>query len=303
MHFFHVHHITAVVDLEAGGAQGAGALVFADAHKGVLGVGVAVADTAHGKAAEVVGVVEVSHEHVEGLFHIVAGSGDILEDGVEEGSHVLALVVDAVHGHGVAADGVEHGEFELVFVGIEVDEQVIDFVEHFVGAGVLTVDLVQHHDDGKVQAKGLAEHEAGLGEGAFGSVHEQDNAVHHGEGAFHFTAEVGVAGGVEDVDAHILPLHGAVLGRDGDAAFTFQLHAVHDAVVHFLVGAEHAALLEKGVDEGGLTVVNVGNDSDIADRLVAGDGTHSLFLLGGCDDKARGPAYRARRVKILANIE
>ena len=195
-------------------------------------------------------------------------------------SHVLALIVDVVHGHGVAADGVEHGEFELALVGVEVDEQVIDFVEHFVGAGVLAVDLVQHHDDGQFKAEGLAQHEAGLGKRAFGSVHEQDNAVHHGEGAFHFTAEVGVAGGVEDVDAHILPLHGAVLGGDGDAAFTFQLHAVHDAVVHFLVGAEHAALLEEGVDQGGLAVVDVGDDGDIAKRLVAGDGTHILLLLG-----------------------
>ena len=46
--------------------------------------------------------------------------------------------------------GVEHGEIELVFVGVEIDEEVVDLVEHFLRAGVGTIDLVDDDDGGSL---------------------------------------------------------------------------------------------------------------------------------------------------------
>ena len=54
-----------------------------------------------------------------------------------------------------------------------------------------------------------------------------------------------------------------VLGEDGDAALALQLVRVHDALHVLLVGAEDAALPEHGVDQGGLPVVDVGDDGDV----------------------------------------
>ena len=88
MHFVHVHHVLTLIDLEAGGTKSAGALVFADADQRVFGMGVTVADAAYGKAAKIVGIVEVGHEHMERFFRIVAGGGDILEDGVEKDQQI-----------------------------------------------------------------------------------------------------------------------------------------------------------------------------------------------------------------------
>ena len=46
----------------------------------------------------------------------------------------------------------------------------------------------------------LAEHEARLGQGALGGVHQQEHAVDQAQAALDLAAEVGVARGVDDVD-------------------------------------------------------------------------------------------------------
>ncbi len=89
--------------------------------------------------------------------------------------------------------------------------------------------------------EGLGEHVAGLRQRAFGGVDEEDDAVDHLEGALDLAAEVGVAGGVDDVDLGVVVVEGGVLGQDGDAALFFEVVGVHDALGDGLVGAEGAA--------------------------------------------------------------
>ena len=81
-------------------------------------------------------------------------------------------------------------------------------------------------------------------------------------------SEVGVARGVHDVDLHVAVLHGGVFGQDGDAALTLQVVGVHDALGHGLVFAERTALLEHLVHQGGLAMVDVGDDGDVAQFLI-----------------------------------
>ena len=45
-----------------------------------------------------------------------------------------------------------------------------------------------------------------------------------------------------------------------------ELVRVHDALGDGLVGAEGAGLAEHGVDEGGLAVVDVGDDGDVSNN-------------------------------------
>ena len=61
-----------------------------------------------------------------------------------------------------------------------------------------------------------------------------------------------------------------VLGEDGDAALSFEVVGVHDALGDGFIGAEGAGLAQHGVDEGGLAVVDVGDDGDVADGLRCG---------------------------------
>ena len=168
--------------------------------------------------------------------------------------------------------GVEHGEVELIFVGVEIDEEVVDLVEHFLRAGVVAVDLVDDDDRRQPGFERLGEHEAGLRQRAFGGVDQQQDAVDHLEGALDFAAEIGVAGGVDDVDLLAVVEDGGVLGEDGDAALALEVVGVHDALGDGFVGAESPGLAEHGVDQGGLAVVDVGDDGDVA------NGAQEFFL-------------------------
>ena len=116
--------------------------------------------------------------------------------------------------------------------------------------------------------EGLFEHKARLGQGALAGIDEQDHTVDHAERTFYLSAKVGVARGVDDVDLGALPRDGAVFGADGDSALFFKVATVHDALGHVLVFAEGSGLFEKGIHERGFAVVDVGDDGDVAQRVV-----------------------------------
>ena len=99
---------------------------------------------------------------------------------------------------------------------------------------------------------------------AFAGIDEQHDAVHHLQCAFDFAAEIAVAGRVHDVDLHAVIKERGVLREDGDAALALEFVGIHDALDVSFVGAEGAALVEHGVHEGGLAVVHVGDDGDVA---------------------------------------
>ena len=82
-----------------------------------------------------------------------------------------------------------------------------------------------------------------------------------------------MAGRVHDIDFGFVEKESGVLGENGDAAFALEVVGIHDALDEFLIGAEDAGLAEHGVDESGFAVVDVGDDSDIADIL-----THKSFV-------------------------
>jgi hypothetical protein len=95
------------------------------------------------------------------------------------------------------------------------------------------------------------ENEPGLRHRAFKGIDQQEHSIGHFEDAFDFTAEIGVAGCINDVDLVILALFigivdCSVLGQDCDSALAFKRVRVHDQAVlaaceavEFLV-TEHA---------------------------------------------------------------
>jgi hypothetical protein len=235
-------------------------VLFAGAHG-------AVEDAADGEAAEVVGVVEVGDEDLQRAVGIALGDGDGLDDLLEE-----RLEIDAGDGEvecrgADLAVGVEDGEVKHVFVGIEVDEEIVDLVENLLHAGVGTVDLVDDDHGGELGFEGFREDVTRLRQRAFGGIDEEEDAIDHLEGALDLAAKVGVAGGVDDVDLVAVVVERGVLGEDGDAALALQIVGVHDAIGDGLVGAECAALAKHGVDQRGLAVIDVGDDGDVEDGL------------------------------------
>ena len=146
---------------------------------------------------------------------------------------------DAGHRPTLAGDGGDDRELDLLVVGVEVEEQLVDLVEHLVGPGVLAVDLVEHDDGRQAGGQRLGQHVAGLGQRALGRVDEQQHAVDQRQRPLDLAAEVGVARGVDQVDAHVAPLDRGRLGQDGDAPLALLVVGVHDPVDERLVGVEH----------------------------------------------------------------
>ena len=94
----------------------------------------------------------------------------------------------------------------------------------------------------------LLEDEARLRHRPFDGVNEQHHAIDHIHNALDFTAEVGVAGGIDDIDGRTVVGNARVLGQDRDAALALEIIGVEDAFGDLLVRLKDIALFEHAVD-------------------------------------------------------
>ena len=70
---------------------------------------------------------------------------------------------------------------------------------------------------------------------------------------------------VDDVDPVVFPAGGNGRRGDGDAAFTLEIHGIHDAFRYGFALAKGPRLTQEAVDKGRLAVIDVGDDGDIAE--------------------------------------
>jgi hypothetical protein len=92
-----------------------------------------------------------------------------------------------------------------------------------------------------------------------------------------------VARGVDDVDDLLVPTDRGIFGFDGNSAFAFLIHGIHGAFADRLVFPEGASLTQQLIDEGGFAMIDVGDDSNIANvggNIESGDYVCSSSLPG-----------------------
>ena len=228
----------------------------------------ATEDFADGVFAEVVVGGESGDQQLGALLGsgVGFGGGDVVDDGFKDDVEVVVQVGGGA-GAAVAGDGVVDGIIQLGFVGGEFQEEIGNFGFYLGNAGGGLVNFVDDDDRFQMQGEGFFQDELGLGHRAFLGVYDQEYAIGHIESALNFTRKIGVAGSVNDVDFVAVVENGGLLGGDGDAALVFLVHGVHNqSLGHLgLVGAESVGLLQETINEGGLAVVNVGDDGDVAD--------------------------------------
>ena len=87
-----------------------------------------------------------------------------------------------------------------------------------------------------------------------------------------------MAGRIDQVELVHLAVFGAIVQAhgvrfDGNAAFALQIHGV-EHLRHHLALAERAGYFKQPIGQGGLAVVDVRNDAEIADSL----GIHAYCL-------------------------
>ena len=113
----------------------------------------------------------------------------------------------------------------------------------------------------------------GVGQGLrlhpLGGVHHQQRALAGGQRPADLVVEVYVARCVDQIQGVSLPIIGGIenthgTGFDGDAALAFQVHIVQQLVLHLAL-RNGVALFQQPVRQRGFTVVDVGDDGEIAD--------------------------------------
>ncbi len=194
----------------------------------------------------------------------VARRRRVRHEEVHERLQVLAGCHGVETGRARAGVGVDDGKLDLAVGRAEIHEELVDVIHDDRWPRVGAIDLVDGHDHRQVLGHGLGEDVAGLGQRPFCGVHEQQDRIDHEQAALDLTPEVGMAGGVHDVEAHALVGDAGLLGEDRDAALALEIHGVHDTVHDHLVDAEGAGLAEHGIHQGGLAVIDMRHDGDVA---------------------------------------
>lgn len=146
-----------------------------------------------------------------------------------------------------------------------------------------TVDLVDDNDGLDALTKGLAEHSLGLHADTLDGVDDDESTVGDTEGSSDLGGEINVTGRVDQVDKEVgvgdLLDAGNVLqvllgeggvqrdgGRlDGDATLLLVGSRIRVAGIASLGGGDDTGFGEERVGEGGLAVVDVGNDRHVTD--------------------------------------
>ena len=219
---------------------------------------------AHGDPSHVGRIFERGDEHLGCPFD-GCGCRNLVDNGVEQRGDRVGAFCPYVRHPALFGRAVDRLVVELLLGGVEREHQIENLlVDHF-GAAVGFVDLVDDHDGFLAQRKGLLQHEAGLGHGAFESVDEQQHAVAHVEHALDLAAEVGVSRRVDDVDLVVLIDDRNVFREDRDAALAFQVVVVHNQFAVLLgVVAQEISCKDHLIDQCSLSVVYMGDNRNIA---------------------------------------
>lgn len=120
----------------------------------------------------------------------------------------------------------------------------------------------------------------GLDVNTFDGVDEEEGTVAEARRRGHFAAEIDVAGGIDEVHEYV----GVAKENRGtlhcDCATLFFIEVVHepDAPGEFGVDNAAARSSDEVVGEGGLAVVDVGEDADVADSFSLAIGTSLLHF-------------------------
>ena len=224
----------------------------------------AALDAADTDTADIIVVVDGGDEHLQLAVFVSLGRRHIFQNLIKQGAQIGAGYIRIERGRTRSARAEDHRAVQLLVVCVQLHEQLENLVLHLFDAGVRLVDLIDDDDDAMVQLQSTLQHEAGLGHRALGRVHQQQNAVDHLQDTLDLTAEVRVAGGIDDIDLHAVIVHRRILGQNRDAAFALEVARVHDALGGRLILAVDAALTEHLVHQRGLAVVNVRDDRNVS---------------------------------------
>ena len=197
-------------------------------------------------------VLAVEHQRPQRRLGVALGRGYVLH-------HVLQ--------HRVDVDAQLGGDLRRLQCG-QADD-VLHLLLGLQGVGGGQVDLVEHRQDLQIVIHGEVGVCQRLRLHALGGVHHQQRALTGGQRPADLVVEVHMTRRVDEVQGiglavlrRVEDLYGA--GLDGDAPLPLQIHVVQQLVCHLPL-RHGVALFQQAIRQRGFTVVDVGDDGEIAD--------------------------------------
>ena len=147
-------------------------------------------------------------------------------------------------------------------------DQVHDLLRPPLRLGAGEIDLVEDRNDLQTGVHGQEEVAERLRLDPLRRVHHQDRALARGERARDLVGEVHVTRGVDQVELVVGPVprrvgHPDRVELDGDPALALEVHGVEELLPHLAL-LHRAGRLDEAVGEGGLAVVDVRDDAEVA---------------------------------------
>ena len=138
------------------------------------------------------------------------------------------------------------------------------------------VDLIDDGQDLEIVVDGQIHVGQGLGFDALGGVHHQHRPLAGLQRPGDLVGEVHVARGVDEVEHVLIPVLGGIEhahggGLDGDAPLPLDVHGVQKLGLHVPLGYG-VGELHHPVRQGGLAVIDMGDDAEVADMRLIHDG-------------------------------
>ena len=167
----------------------------------------------------IVVVVDRRNQYPSRLVRVPFGRLDVVHDRIHQRLEVYPLGFGGVTCSTIPPGAEYHRAIELGVGCAEVHQQLERLVNHLIDPRIRPVDLVDDDDNRKVKLERLAQYKPGLGHRAFGRIDQQQHPVDHLEHPLDLSAEVGVSGGVNNVDLYAFVLGGGIFRKNGDPAF------------------------------------------------------------------------------------
>ena len=213
-------------------------------------------------------VIQRANLKLQGTVGIVIAYGHFFNHGIENGAHIAHFLqlfnIVAVTGDTFQGRAINHREVQLLFGCTQLIEKIEGLVQNPVRTGARAVNLIDDHNGLQTESQSFARNKARLRHRAFHGIDQQKHPVDHRKNAFDFTAEVRMPRGINNVNVSAFVFHSTVFSQNRNAALTFQITAVHHTFLDFLIGTESAGCAQQFVNQGGLTMVNVRDNRDIA---------------------------------------
>ena len=90
--------------------------------------------------------VDVADHHLEGLILLHLGARNVLLDDLKQTLQIVFQVIGLQACDTIPSRRVNHGNVELIVVGAQIDEKIVNLIQHPLGTGGGLIDLIDHDD-------------------------------------------------------------------------------------------------------------------------------------------------------------